>query len=445
MREKDLLQRSEKMIRIEFQKLFGRFDYNVILNKDGLTILTGPNGYGKSTILKSIEAIGNEFNGLKFFFQLDFEKITVSFENNKKFIIKKDNGKLILDDVIIERNIVERYEEFKERMYRRNYFIKIEEDNLIDKKEQLNNGILLNDDYYIEYLYEKEINLKNKKDSKFEKILKKIKTLKQCVGKIYFIREQRLIKEKNKNRNRRGMFDEQEIINVIDELPNRLKELMISVQQDYSTVASKLDSTYPGRLFKIKDGITEDEYNQKIKEMSYKFELLNKYDLSTMQESVEVVFKNEHAKALKIYFEDFDVKYRVYEDFINKLDLYTDIINNRLSFKSIKISKELGISIVDEKNRVLELNQLSSGEKQEIVLFYDLIFETEKDVLLLIDEPEISLHITWQKKFMDDLLKIINYKKFNVIVATHSPQIINNHWDRQVDLGELYGMQLNKN
>ena len=89
MREKDLLQRSEKMIRIEFQKLFGRFDYNVILNKDGLTILTGPNGYGKSTILKSIEAIGNEFNGLKFFFQLDFEKITVSFENNKKFIIKR--------------------------------------------------------------------------------------------------------------------------------------------------------------------------------------------------------------------------------------------------------------------------------------------------------------------------------------------------------------------
>jgi ABC-type ATPase involved in cell division len=45
----------------------------------------------------------------------------------------------------------------------------------------------------------------------------------------------------------------------------------------------------------------------------------------------------------------------------------------------------------------------------------------------------------WQKKFMDDLLRIIDYKGFNVIVATHSPQIINNHWDRQVDLGELYG------
>lgn len=140
--------------------------------------------------------------------------------------------------------------------------------------------------------------------------------------------------------------------------------------------------------------------------MTLKFEVLSKYDLSTMQEPVNFKFKKEHAKALKVYFDDFDVKYRVYEDFINKLDLYTDIINHRLSFKTMKISKESGISIIDENSREIKLTQLSSGEKQEIVLFYDLIFGTQKDDLLLIDEPEISLHITWQKKFMDDLLRI---------------------------------------
>jgi len=57
----------------------------------------------------------------------------------------------------------------------------------------------------------------------------------------------------------------------------------------------------------------------------------------------------------------------------------------------------------------------------------------------LIDEPELSLHIEWQVKFMDDLLSIANYKDFKVTVATHSPQILNKHWDIQVDLGELYG------
>jgi len=47
----------------------------------------------------------------------------------------------------------------------------------------------------------------------------------------------------------------------------------------------------------------------------------------------------------------------------------------------------------------------------------------------LIDEPEISLHITWQKEFLDDLLKIIKMQNFQVLIATHSPSIINGRWD----------------
>ena len=36
-------------------------------------------------------------------------------------------------------------------------------------------------------------------------------------------------------------------------------------------------------------------------------------------------------------------------------------------------------------------------------------------------------------------MKVVNMGQLEVIVATHSPQIINNHWDMQIDLGELYG------
>ena len=57
MIRENYLQRSERMLGIQFEKLFGRFDYDIIFNSEGLTIITGPNGYGKSTILKSIEAI----------------------------------------------------------------------------------------------------------------------------------------------------------------------------------------------------------------------------------------------------------------------------------------------------------------------------------------------------------------------------------------------------
>lgn len=423
------------MVAIQFEKLFGRFDYNVVLNPDGLTILTGPNGYGKSTILKSIDAMRQGFSGLFFFCRLDFKRIVMSFENNRKVVIEKKDHKLLIDEISIDEEIFER--NILNSLDKRPYYSRLTENTWFDRRR----GTRISLDDYIEDIYlagKRGIETTDNKEIFTVELIDLLKELKGLLGNVYFIREQRLIRE---GRNRR---DEQEIVNVIEELPIQFKELMRSVQQDYSTLANKLDSTYPSRLFKTEEGITETEYKTKLQEIAKKFTALSKYDLSTMQDPISFIFKEEHAKALKVYFEDFEIKYHAYEDFINKLDLYTDIINHRLSFKTLKISKEYGISVVDENKKQLKLTQLSSGEKQEIVLFYDLIFGTNKNVLLLIDEPEISLHITWQKKFMDDLLRIIEFKGFNVVVATHSPQIINNHWERQIDLGELYGRQLNK-
>ena len=73
-----------------------------------------------------------------------------------------------------------------------------------------------------------------------------------------------------------------------------------------------------------------------------------------------------------------------------------------------------------------------------MVLFYKLIFESDVN-LLLIDEPEISLHIAWQKELMNDFKEVINLNKgMQMIIATHSPQIISDNWDLQIDLGEQY-------
>ena len=415
------------MISIKFEKLFGRFDYNVIFNLDGLTILTGPNGYGKSTILKAIEAMTDGFMGVMFFTELDFKRISATFKDGKKIDILKDNNVLSINGVKIDGNYI------RKQMLQRPLLRPID-DNIIFNRRT---GRTMEVNQYIkDYIETHKFELLEDKEFDFsEKTFLILEEMKKLVGKIYFIKEQRLI------RKTRVRYDEKDVINVIEELPTHFKKLMQSVQEDYSNVASRLDSSYPNRLFNMNEGINKKEYEYKIEEMRVKFEKLNKYNLSNIQRLDNVIFKEEHAKALKIYFDDFDKKYKAYENFIAELDLYTDIINHRLSFKEMRISKKSGISIVDANGKKLKLTQLSSGEKQEIVLFYDLIFKTKEKVLLLIDEPEISLHITWQKKFMDDLLRIIKYKKFNVIVATHSPQIINNHWERQIDLGELYAEQ----
>lgn len=56
----------------------------------------------------------------------------------------------------------------------------------------------------------------------------------------------------------------------------------------------------------------------------------------------------------------------------------------------------------------------------------------------MIDEPELSLHVAWQKNFIGDLMKIIDLNKFDVILATHSPQLIGRWNNLVVELGDVY-------
>lgn len=178
--------------------------------------------------------------------------------------------------------------------------------------------------------------------------------------------------------------------------------------------------------------------------MQDRVEKLNKYGISNISKLRHVEFQAEYAKALKVYFEDFDKKYHEYEDLIDKLDLFTDMINRRFKFKQVVTSNEYGMQVVDDNNKVMKLSKLSSGEKEILVLFYQLLFEVEDEVMLLVDEPEISLHVAWQRMFGEDLKKIVARKHITAIVATHSPQMINGNGRIQRDLGALYAERLNK-
>ena len=304
--------------------------------------------------------------------------------------------------------------------------------------------MLTEDEYYYMSLfgddeYWKQFLPKELRDA-LKKIKSKLDKVRKLCGEVRLISDQRLIKTQTRR-------DEAQVVDVISELPQKLKDEISKVVAEYSQVSSRLDSSYPKRLLSAKEGIKDQrEYSSKLEEANKKFEKLNEYNLVDMSLIDEEDYNQTYSTALKVYFDDFYEKYKVFEELIEKLDLFTKIINDRLTFKRIRITQTNGFEIVDTDNpsKTLELPQLSSGEKQEIVLFYDLIFGTKENLLLLIDEPEISLHITWQKKFLDDLLEVSKRNKLQAIVATHSPQIISNHLDIQIDLGGLYNAELNK-
>ena len=111
------------------------------------------------------------------------------------------------------------------------------------------------------------------------------------------------------------------------------------------------------------------------------------------------------------------------------------MLKEKLKPKDLIINREKGAEIRRGKDS-LSLEGLSSGEKHEFVMFYKLIFDTPENALVLIDEPEISLHVLWQLEFMSDLTSIQSANKFQSIIATHSPQVFQGVEHLIVDLAE---------
>lgn len=78
----------------------------------------------------------------------------------------------------------------------------------------------------------------------------------------------------------------------------------------------------------------------------------------------------------------------------------------------------------------IQLEQLSSGEKQMLLILTTVFLQEEKPNILLMDEPEISLHITWQDRLVG-MIRQLN-PNCQLILTTHSPNIFANGWEDKI-------------
>ncbi|MHC4717895.1 MAG: AAA family ATPase [Planctomycetota bacterium] len=110
--------------------------------------------------------------------------------------------------------------------------------------------------------------------------------------------------------------------------------------------------------------------------------------------------------------------------------LFLDIINQKLDYK--QLNDDLEIILPDGKK--LDFEHLSSGEKR-LIAYYFAIASIENAVILM-DNPEKSLHITWSRFFTRDIVKFGERNNLQFIICTHSVEIVSDNWDLNVNLNE---------
>ena len=91
--------------------------------------------------------------------------------------------------------------------------------------------------------------------------------------------------------------------------------------------------------------------------------------------------------------------------------------------KIVRTENEIRFSQIGE---TLVPYQLSSGEKQMLAILLTVLVEDQQPYVLFMDEPEVSLHIEWQKRLIELILEL--NPNVQIILTTHSPAVIMNGW-----------------
>lgn len=88
-----------------------------------------------------------------------------------------------------------------------------------------------------------------------------------------------------------------------------------------------------------------------------------------------------------------------------------------------------------DKNGDIPISKLSSGEKQLLILFTEALLQREVPGVFIADEPELSLHIGWQREILPAIRQL--NPNCQLIVATHSPEVAGKYSDKILDMEDI--------
>jgi len=402
-------------MKIEKFEITGLFDlYNHTLNfnsKKGdseeasVIMMFGRNGIGKTTILRMIEGIMN----LQFdiFRTTTFEKACLTFSNGNEIKVEGvyDEETSVLSYLKVN------YKDLETKLHpgKRGAVSLKEQESETNFIQEYNDDL---ENFSFEFIDTERLIRRN-------------------------IREQ-IILEQNISK---GKIIRKKEEKVTDYLVEKVQDFIRDSQVNYSRYFSSEEPELFDRILKKLDEnktITVSELLKRTKglissEKEYKIDYLGlfkeKWDKKKLETRIRSSKTNQNKLTIiESYLEVLESRNIERMNLAERLLIFESLLNQLLHDKSISVNKDgFVIKSTNRKEEELSVNKLSTGEYHLIYLTVLALCTKVKGTIIAIDEPEMSMHIGWQRKLISTLTKISSKASPQMIFATHSPDISANY------------------
>lgn len=448
-----------RVTELQVKGLFGVFDHEIPLrSQERVTIIHGPNGFGKTMILRMLAALVE--GDARIFERIPFSEFRVLFEDGSYGIIRHREESKAKESRAQSKLVASLVDPSGKVTSTSSYPVVLDVPaHVLDRVDRYVPGNFLRfENGWRDASSGKLFSLPD--------ILKRIPSAVAAVPRrfrprhfaeisrdlqVFFVETKRLDAERSFQR---SPTDDRMIeyysraAEAPASIPLRVEQYSRDILQriktalaDYAKHSQESDRTFPERLVRfVRENQTSLQGREILERMD---ELENKrqrlislgfLDSETGLRDLTEEDVRRASEALTIYVGDVQEKLAVFDDLARRVGKFMDILNERFKYKRITINRELGFRVETHAGEAIQLEDLSSGEQHELVVLYELLFRAPRSGLVLVDEPEISLHVAWQSRFLSDLIEILGLTDSYALVATHSPVVIGTRWDLAVEL-----------
>ncbi|MBJ8115856.1 MULTISPECIES: AAA family ATPase [Bacillus] len=436
---------------VKIQGLFNKYDYEIAFDEK-INIFVAENGHGKTTIIKIIvAALNRDTITLN---KLPFEKVELDFGNGNVICIGRENkfGNTIKNAYQKINYLYELTKNNNENSYLKK-LISDFENEVIPEEDFLNFNKIL----------------KNKTDFNIDEIKKVYLTLQKHANDVSYVKNDNYgdIEESLKESVKylptfrrveaelreiytediefEGKFEKSSMKFGLKDVESRINRLTNRLTKEAFETHSKINGEILGDLLSDSPLTISEKQRKEITTEKMQIiigrigkENIKEYDkLNDFLSNIDSNEYSNNKEFLEYYIYKLMKIYDSQREIDNKIKEFKDVCNRYLINKELEYDEiSPKIQIIDKEDRnPISFSELSSGEKQILSIFSELYLEDTNPMIYIIDEPELSLSIVWQKTILKD---IYNSGKVALMISTtHSPFIFKNEF-------EVFAKDLNK-